>query len=44
MLACGGGYDLQFLVILEKVNLKDIILWNGVHFGIAASSETLNIL
>lgn len=44
MLACGGGYDLQFLVILEKVNLKGMILWNSVHCGIAASSETLNIL
>ena len=29
-------------MIVEKFNLKDMILWNGVHSGITATSERLN--
>ena len=44
MLVGGAGYYLQFPVIVEKVNLKDMVLWSGVDCGITTSSETLNIL
>ena len=44
MLVGGDGYDMQFLVIVDKITLKGMVLWDGDHCGITASSETLNIL
>ena len=41
MLLGGAGWDLQFLMIVGKFNLKDMVLRNGVHSGITAMSERL---